>query len=161
MKVGVAAGKSQNQEWPFAAFSGCAARPVVKRALRVVCGGVERASCARSRVVLRVWWRRLPLPSLRRELRGMRYHLACHCPRRCRSRDRRTAALSMRMALAAHRVPFAHGPYRLWTTTACAQLLAAGVACNKCQIQKWTFATFSAAVALSVVYCIRSWNTAL
>jgi hypothetical protein len=30
----VAAGKSQNQEWPFAAVSGCAARPVVKRALR-------------------------------------------------------------------------------------------------------------------------------
>ena len=40
--------------------------------------------------------------------------------------------------------------------TPCAQLLAAEVACDKCQIQKWTFATVSAAVARSVVCCVRS-----
>jgi hypothetical protein len=99
LEAGVAAGKSQNQEWPFAAVSGCSSRPVVKRALRVVCGGVERASCARSRVVLRVWRRRLPLHSIRRELQGARLHLACHCPRR-RRRDRCAAALRLACACA-------------------------------------------------------------
>jgi hypothetical protein len=37
LEAGVAGGKSQNRECPFAAVSGFAACPVVKRALRVVC----------------------------------------------------------------------------------------------------------------------------
>ena len=67
----------QKREWPFAGVSRCASGPVVKQALRVVCGGAERASCARSRVVLRVWRRRLPLHSLRRDLSGARHAPAC------------------------------------------------------------------------------------
>jgi hypothetical protein len=47
-----------------------------------------------------------------------------------------------------------HGPHRSWTAAACAQLLAAGVACDKWQIQKWPFATVSATVARSVVWCV-------
>jgi hypothetical protein len=138
---GVAAKKPQNQEWPFAAFSGCASRPVVKRASR-----------ARSHAALCVWRRRLPLHSPRWDFSGARHRLASHCPRRRRRRDRRAAALGMSV-LCCSRMPFAHGPHRLWTAAACAQLLAAGVAGDKWQIQKWPFATVSASVARSVVWC--------
>ena len=41
----------------------------------------------------------------------------------------------------------------LCTAAACAQLLAGGVAGDKLEIQKWPFATVSASVARSVVWC--------
>ena len=116
-----------------------------------VCGGVERASCARSRVVLCVWRRRLPLRSHRRELSGARHHLACHCPRRRHRHERGAAALNMCM-LCCSRMPSAHGPHRLWTAAACARLLAAGVARDKWQIQKWPFPTVWALAARALLF---------
>ena len=152
-EAGVAAGKSQNQEWPFAAVSGCAARPVVKRALReVLPAACERASRARSHATLCVWRRRLPLHSLRRDLSGARHPPACRRHRRSNRRNRRAAAVGTRV-LCCSLVPSAHGPHRSWTAAPCAQLLAAGVACDKWQIQKWPFATVSASVARFIVLC--------
>ena len=120
-----------------------------------MCDGMERASRARSRVVLCVWRRRLPLPSLRRELPGTRHHLACHCPRRCRRRDRGAAALSMRM-LCCSCMPTS--PVAL---TGCGLLLharssvAAGAAGNKWQIQKWIFPTVWASTARALLFLVR------
>jgi hypothetical protein len=47
-----------------------------------------------------------------------------------------------------------HGPHRSWTAAACAcaQLLVAGVACDKWQIQKWLFATVSATVGPALLF---------
>jgi hypothetical protein len=50
-----------------------------------------------------------------------------------------------------------HGPHRSWTAAACAQLLAAGVACDKWQIPNSEVAvchSFSNGWAGSVVWCV-------
>ena len=86
---GMAAEKSQNRKWHVAAFSGCAARPIVKLAWRdVLAAACERTSRARSHAALCVWRRRLLPRSYRRELQGARHRLACRRPRRPRRRDR-------------------------------------------------------------------------
>jgi hypothetical protein len=112
-KGGVATEKSQNQEWRFAAFSGCTPRPVVTPWLSWLHGvmslhaACECASRARSHTTLCVWWRRLPPHSSRRELHGARLCLACCRPRRPRRRDRRALhALALLYSMLLIHVPF-------------------------------------------------------
>lgn len=94
--------------------------------------GVERASRALSHAILCVWWRRLPLPSRRRELQGARHLLACHRPRRCHRRDRRArytacCCIRMRMLCAALHALCPLPSQTVDCCCACAQLLAAGM----------------------------------
>jgi hypothetical protein len=151
LRAGVAADKSQKREWPFAEVSRCASCPVVKQAWRVVlwrrgacipcalsrrplCVAATTTSSSSSTGTLTCAPSpRLPLPSPPPPPRSPH---CCH---------------GNRYMLCCSHMPSAHGPHRLWTAASCAQLWAAGVACNKWQIQKWPFATVSAAVARCVV----------
>ena len=147
----MATDKSQNQEWPFAEVSGCASSPVVKQAWRVVCGGARACiPCALARRALCVAATTTSSFSSTGAVQGVRHHLACRRPRRRRRGDLRAAARHALCNCCSH-IPSAHGPHRLWIAAACAQLLAAGMARVKWQIQKWPFATVSASVARGVV----------
>jgi hypothetical protein len=153
----VAAEKSHNQEWPFAAFSGCTPRPVVKQdAWRDELAHGVRAciTCALARRALRLAAtttsslfsssaaRCAPSPRL----------LPPSQPSPPRSSHSPRAAL----LCAAHTCPsaFAHGPQRLWTAALGTLPLATWGAAGKWQIRKWPFATVLAVAARSVVLCV-------
>ena len=76
LEAGVAADKSRKQEWPFAAVSGCMARPVVKQLVALQHAQRPRASCARLHCALCVWRRRLPPRS---HLLASIWHLLVRC----------------------------------------------------------------------------------